>query len=253
SVAEPEVLDSQATELEMLDRQDVELEVLAAYDNMNDLSDIDNLDDDEGLFVSKTFENWDQVANFMKKYAAAKGHGIRISGGGRVNAENQKVVKWTYLCRHARKPAEKSSGVSCRVGCPWRVNFWFKNDKNCLEVTAFNNQHVGHELNPLASRFDPMLRKLPKDIVEEIRFLTVVAKANATMQYRIIQEKYKVRIYRPDLYNTIQMFRHDSVPGKDDAGMLLKRLNEKKIEDPRWAVSMKFDPVTSSLTHLFWM
>ncbi|CAG8727759.1 21899_t:CDS:2 [Cetraspora pellucida] len=226
SVAEPEVLDSQATELEMLDHQNVELEVLAAYDNMDDLSDINNLDDDEGLFVGKTFENWDQVANFMKKYAAAKGHGIRIGGSGRVNAENQKVVKRTYLCYHAGKPAEK---------------------------LTFNNQHVGHELNPLASCFDPMLQKLPKDIVEEIHFLTVIAKANATMQYRIIQEKYKVRIYRPDLYNTIQMFWRDSVPGKDDAEMLLKRLNEKKIEDPRWAVSIEFDPVTSSLTHLFWM
>ncbi|CAG8807507.1 8415_t:CDS:2 [Cetraspora pellucida] len=184
SVAEPEVLDSQATELEMLDRQDVELEVLATYDNMDNLFDIDNLDDDKGLFVSKTFEDWDQVANFMKKYVAAK-----------VNAENQKVIKWTYLCCHAGKPVEKSSGVSCQ---------------------------------------------LPKDIVEEIHFLTIVAKANATMQYRIIQEKYK-------------MFRRDSVPGKDDAGMLLKRLNEKKIEDPQWAVSMEFDPVTSSLTHLFCM
>ncbi|CAG8697573.1 4835_t:CDS:2, partial [Cetraspora pellucida] len=103
--------------------------------------------------------------------------------------------------------------------CSWKVNFWFKNDKNCIEVTTFNNQHVGHELNLLARQFDPTLCKLSKEIVEEIRFLTT----------------------------------RDSEPGEDDAGMLLKRLNEKKIEDPRWFVLMKFDPVTSSLTHLFWM
>lgn len=156
-----------------------------------------------------------------------------------------------YVCHHAGKP--QSDGVSCRVGCPWKVNIWAKKDKGYLEVTTFNNEHVGHELNPLASHFDPTLRKLPKEIIKEIRFLTVVAKANATMQYRIIREKYHVRMYRPDLYNTIQKFRREITPGEDDAGMLLKRLNEKKAEDPRWFVLMRFDPVTSSLTHLFWM
>ncbi|CAB4492897.1 unnamed protein product [Rhizophagus irregularis] len=35
--------------------------------------------------------------------------------------------------------------------------------------------------------------------------------------------------------------------------MLLKRLHNKKTEDPQWIISMKFDSITSSLTHLFWM
>ncbi|CAG8749375.1 6264_t:CDS:2, partial [Cetraspora pellucida] len=79
-------------------------------------------------------------------------------------------------------------------------------------------------------RFDPSLQKLPENIIEEIRFLTVIAKADATMQYRIIREKYK-----------------------EDARMLLRRLHDRKIEDPRWVVLMKFNPATYSLTHLFWM
>ncbi|RIB22222.1 hypothetical protein C2G38_2033743 [Gigaspora rosea] len=184
---EPKVSNNQSLEPEMLNNQDVELEVLAAYDSTDDLSDIDidNFDDVEELFVGKAFKNWNQVADFMKKYAIVKGHGIRISDGGRVNAKTKEILKWTYLYRYAGKPA-KSSEVSCRVECTWKVNFWIKKDKNCIEVTTFNDQHVGHELNPLASQFDPTLRKLPKNIVEEIRFLTTVAKADATMQYRII-------------------------------------------------------------------
>ncbi|KAF0443225.1 protein far1-related sequence 5-like [Gigaspora margarita] len=55
------------------------------------------------------------------------------------------------------------------------------------------DQHVGHELNPLASQFDPILRKLPKEIVEEIRFLTTVAKADATMQNSLTEEKFNER------------------------------------------------------------
>ncbi|CAG8774249.1 1814_t:CDS:2, partial [Gigaspora rosea] len=161
-----------------------------------DLSDIDidNFDNGKELSIGKAFKNWDQVVDFMKKYAIVKGHRIRIGSGGRVNAKTKEILKWTYLCRYAGKPA-KSSEVSCRVECTWKVNFWFKKDKNCIEVTTLNDQHVGHELNPLASQFDPTLCKLPKNIVEEIHFLTTVAKADTTMQYRIIREKYNVRIY----------------------------------------------------------
>ncbi|CAG8746126.1 5794_t:CDS:2, partial [Cetraspora pellucida] len=214
---------------EALDNQVVELEVLAAYDSTDDLSDIDidNFGNIEEISVDKTFNNWNQVADFMRKYAISKGHRIRIGSSRRINAITKETIKQTYVCQYAEKLAKSSM--------------------------TFNNQHIGHELNLLASQFDPTLCKLPKSIIEEICFLTTVAKADATMQYRIIQEKYNIRIYQPDLYKIIQMFRHNSDPDEDDAGMLLKRLNEKKIEDPCWFVLIEFDPVTSSLTHLFWM
>ncbi|RIB18881.1 hypothetical protein C2G38_2183361 [Gigaspora rosea] len=124
---------------------------------------------------------------------------------------------------------DNSNGQSCWVECPWKVNIWAKKDKNCLEVTTFNNKHVGHVLNPLASHFDPTLRKLPKEIVEKIRFLTTVARADATMQYRIIREKFKVKIHQSDLYSTIQKFCHEITLDEDNTGLLLKRLNEKKL------------------------
>ncbi|CAG8628220.1 12808_t:CDS:2, partial [Cetraspora pellucida] len=81
---EPEVSNDQNVEPEALDNQDVELEVLAVYNSTDDFSDIDidNFDDIEGFSIGKTFKNWDQVADFMKKYAIIKGHRIRIGGGG---------------------------------------------------------------------------------------------------------------------------------------------------------------------------
>ncbi|CAB4375732.1 unnamed protein product [Rhizophagus irregularis] len=33
--------------------------------------------------LGKTFQSWDHVANFMKKFATAKGHGVRIGSGGK--------------------------------------------------------------------------------------------------------------------------------------------------------------------------
>ncbi|CAG8653169.1 17353_t:CDS:2, partial [Gigaspora rosea] len=203
--------------------QDTELEALVMYDNIPE------------LFIGKTFQNWEQVENFIKQYATTKGHGVQIGGGGRIDAEAWQIMKRTYLCQHSGKPLEsiKLNGTSNRVECPWKVNIWFRKDKNCLEVTTLNDQHVGHELYSSARRFDSTLRKLPKEVIEEIRFLTVAAKADATMQYRIIWEKFKIRIHRPDLYNLIRDFHCDSAPGKEDTATLLKRLYEKKIEDPR--------------------
>ena len=139
------------------------------------------------------------------------------------------ILKRTYLCRHA---SESKAATSCRVGCPWRLNIWAKKDKNYLEVMIFKDQHIGHELSPLASQFVPTLRKLSEEILQEIHFLTVVAKVNATVQYRIIRKKFKTRIYRQDLYNAIDKFRCEAMPGEKDAGTLLKRLYDKKDEDP---------------------
>ncbi|CAG8435884.1 8523_t:CDS:2 [Scutellospora calospora] len=86
-------------------------------------------------------------------------------------------------------------------------------DKNCFEVTTLNNEHVGYKLHPLAKQFNLMLRKLLKEILEEIY-----------------------------LYNAISRFRHDFEPVRDDMRVLLKRLYEKKIEDPHWVFSMEIDP-----------
>ncbi|CAB5363079.1 unnamed protein product [Rhizophagus irregularis] len=259
--------------MEEMIQNTAEFESLLAYDSSEDFSDTESTFEDicsemEGtkeneednsleLYVGKTFQNWDHVEKFMKKYAAAKGHGVRIGGGGKVDKTTNEVMKRRYLCRHAGKASSKqttqSNVTSCRVECSWKVNIWAKKKKGCLEVTTFNDHHVGHECHPLASKFVPTLRKLPEEILEEIRFLTIFAKVNAIVQYRIIREKFKIRIYRPDLYNAIRSFRREATPGEEDTGLLLKRLYDKKTEDPRWVISMKVDPVTSSLTHLFWM
>ncbi|CAG8794995.1 17475_t:CDS:1, partial [Gigaspora rosea] len=55
----------------------------------------------------------------------------------------------------------------------------------------------------------------------------VIAKADATMQYKIIKEKFMIRIFHRDLYNAINKFCSDSASGEEDARILLRRLHEK--------------------------
>ncbi|CAG8680273.1 421_t:CDS:2 [Funneliformis mosseae] len=84
----------------------------------------------------------------MKKYAAIKGHGIRIGGAN---------SNWTAFTENWCLNAS-----SCRVECSWKVNIWNKKSKGHLEVTTLHDQYIGHEFHSLAVRFVLLLRKLPE-------------------------------------------------------------------------------------------
>ncbi|CAG8741793.1 6795_t:CDS:1, partial [Funneliformis mosseae] len=59
----------------------------------------------------------DHVAKFMKRYAAAKGHGIRISGSGKIYKMTNEIIKRRYLCRHAEKAIFKQTTQSNMSSC----------------------------------------------------------------------------------------------------------------------------------------
>ncbi|RIB11651.1 hypothetical protein C2G38_2202885 [Gigaspora rosea] len=106
----------QDIEIEILDNQNIEPKISNNQSLEPEMLNNQVFDDVEELFVSKAFKNWDQVADFMKKYAIVKGHGIRIGSGGRVNAKTKEIIKRMYLYHYTGKPA-KLSEVSCRVEC----------------------------------------------------------------------------------------------------------------------------------------
>ncbi|CAG8757307.1 9180_t:CDS:2, partial [Rhizophagus irregularis] len=78
--------------------QDVELEALLEYDSVEEFSDTDRLSNRDSL-----------NANFMKKYAATKGHKVRIGGEERIDKTTQEITKRIYLCCHAGKAKSKLS------------------------------------------------------------------------------------------------------------------------------------------------
>ncbi|RGB44071.1 hypothetical protein C1646_749053 [Rhizophagus diaphanus] len=193
--------------------QDAELEALLEYDNAEEFSNTDNLngmsdneyeiediaekekkekkkkkeeEDTMKLYVGKIIHNWDCVANFMKKYTATKGHEIRISGRKRVDKITQEI-KNEHTC----------------VTMLEKLSPNYQKDK--FHLAKLN-------LHPSAIKFGPILQKLSDEIMKEIRFLTVIAKTNAIIQYQIIREKFKIRIHRPDLYNAISKFYRESTP-----------------------------------------
>jgi len=120
-----------------------------------------DIEKDINLFVEKAFRSWEHVNNFIKRYAIVKDHRVRISGSEKVDKITNEVLKQKYLYHYARKATSKQttqSNVSfCQVKYLWRVNIWVKKGKGCLEVTKFNDHHVGHECHPLASKFIPIL------------------------------------------------------------------------------------------------
>ncbi len=61
--------------------------------NTLDILDMINMVDIAELFISKHFQSWDHVANFMKKYSASKGHKVQIGDSGKLNKATNKVIK----------------------------------------------------------------------------------------------------------------------------------------------------------------
>ncbi|CAG8787158.1 42172_t:CDS:2, partial [Gigaspora margarita] len=164
---EPEVSDNQDTEFEVLENEDIEyeisdnhdaeLEILAVYDSIDDLSNIDNFDETEELFIGKTFQNWDQVAKFIKKYAASKGHRIQIGGSERVNTKTYQSIgagTKTYYkgtnrveepanCVSSQSPNKISKAISKKrkFGKLWELE-----RKVITDAIKDNNEHIYHEL-----------------------------------------------------------------------------------------------------------
>ncbi|CAB4374743.1 unnamed protein product [Rhizophagus irregularis] len=103
----------------------VEFESLLVYDSSEDFSDTESTfedicskmedtreneeDNSLELYVGKTFQNWEHVKNFIKKYAATKGHGVRIGGGGKVDKMTNEVMKRRYLYHYAGKASFKQT------------------------------------------------------------------------------------------------------------------------------------------------
>ncbi len=61
-------------------------------DILNTLN-IINIADTAELFVSKHFQSWDHVANFMKKYFVFKGYRVQIGGGDKIDKATNEVIK----------------------------------------------------------------------------------------------------------------------------------------------------------------
>ena len=90
-----------------------------------------NTEKNTNLFVGKTFQSWDHVANFMKRYGSVKGYGIRIDGGGKVDIKILKswcdIFNW-YLV------SQDNSKV--HLNCVFVV-FFFQFDKLFFSFFAF--------------------------------------------------------------------------------------------------------------------
>ncbi|CAG8781104.1 34446_t:CDS:2 [Gigaspora margarita] len=189
---EPEVSDNQDTEFEVpknedieyeiLDNHDAELEILAAYDSIDNLSNIDNFDETKELFIGKTFQNYDQVAKFMKKYAASKGHGIRIGGGERVNTKTHQSIGAVCIllaqfldnefstnrveesanCISSQLPNEISKAISKKRKFD---ELWGLGRKVITYAIEDNNEHIYHELLGL---FTSIQKKISQKIINNI-------------------------------------------------------------------------------------
>ncbi|CAG8610312.1 12499_t:CDS:2 [Ambispora leptoticha] len=184
------------------------------------------------LYEGQTFQTAEEAYVIVESFAHSNGFGIR-KGRVEKDSSNGREISRSFICRHAGKPSDKNKSYkteesgSCRTDCKWKVNIYWNKRSNRYRISTFTSTHTGHTPDPTTIQFIPKNRKLTDEMLKDIEFYTLSGKINASAQYRLLLEKYKVSIHRSNLYNAIT-----------------------KEEDSRWVIEWRFDPDTSSYSWL---
>ncbi|CAG8773573.1 36211_t:CDS:1 [Racocetra persica] len=190
------------------------------------------------LAVGTTFQNWENVDEFLEIYGRERGFVVRKK---RVERDEMGMVrKRTYDCEHGgrytpkKKAAvhEQRNRTSKRIECGWHINLSFPKTSTCITVTTFVNEH-NHELNiqqtrearpssqPSANQAisspryrsvleaaSPKNRNLPKAVLEDIEFYTLHGNLGVTTQRQLLKAKYpNHQLPARDIASAVQKFK----------------------------------------------
>ncbi|CAG8722427.1 7951_t:CDS:2, partial [Dentiscutata erythropus] len=132
-------------------------------------------------------------------------------------------ISRSFVCRYAGKLQNKDKSHktersgSCRTNCKWKVNIYWSKSFNEYHISTFTNIHTGHTLDATTIQFIPKNHKLTKEMLKDIEFYALSEKINASAQYQLLLEKYKVLIHRSNLYNAITKVKRMVSHGDNDA------------------------------------
>ncbi|CAG8437245.1 9856_t:CDS:1 [Scutellospora calospora] len=190
------------------------------------------------LYGGKTFSNWESCEAFLSEWA--KKQGFRMIKD-RVFREKNIVRRRTFICDHGRNYDSNSSKdtASKKLKCPFLVNVSYPKTKNPRDLVFVNKvvENHNHALNREMIEFEES-KKFTKEMIDDIRFMTVSCKFGATSQRRFLENKYPLHpIYSKDLYATISKFRPMQNSLSNDASQVSNWLDQQKELDSRWYVA----------------
>ncbi|CAB4384892.1 unnamed protein product [Rhizophagus irregularis] len=177
------------------------------------------------LYSERKFELWEACENFI---IWAKQQGFRIIKDRIVCLEG--IIRHRiYICSHSRTYESNftKDTVTKKIGCLFVVNTScpkLKNSKEHVIINKIVEQH-NHPLDVLIVEFEDS-RKFTDSMIEDIKFITVSCKFEATAQRKFLEGKYPTHpLYSQELYNTIQRFQPTKESLLNDAAKLSNWLN----------------------------
>ncbi|CAG8787186.1 19004_t:CDS:2, partial [Cetraspora pellucida] len=120
------------------------------------------------------------------------------------------------------------------IDCPWYINLAFPKIEKEVCINSILGEH-NHKINILITEMAPKYRKLTYKMSEKVKFWTIHRKLGLSTQYNLLVASFPGHVInRKDLSNTIQWFKSQAKPSKNDACRMLNDLYSKKEKDPMW-------------------
>ncbi|CAG8845728.1 8756_t:CDS:2, partial [Gigaspora margarita] len=152
-----EVPKNENIEYEILDNHDAELEILAAYDSIDNLSDIDNFDETEELLIQSILELGSIISNILTSSKVCI-----LPAQFLDNEFGTNRVKESANCVSSQSPNEISKAISkkSKFGQLWGLG-----RKVITDAIEDNNKHIYHKLFRL---FTSIQKKTSQKIINNI-------------------------------------------------------------------------------------
>ena len=117
------------------------------------------------------------------------------------------VCLQTYICSHSRSYKSNSTKdtTTKKTGCPFIINTSYQKTKNPNQLVTINkiiDKH-NHLLNISIIEFEDSM-KFTHLMIEDIKFMTVSCKFEATAQRKFLEGKYLTHpVYLQEFYKAI--------------------------------------------------
>ncbi|CAG8554484.1 20927_t:CDS:2, partial [Gigaspora rosea] len=235
-------------------------EIQTIQDNHNDIL-IENITSTSSnqINVGDTFFSWELAEIRLNQYA--KGCGFSLCRKCVEYDDERNVRQRTFECSFSGvavsnkviNPTQQRKRPFRKTNCSWHINPTKPMVSAEVGVTSITGQH-NHPLLHDVDLYIPKYRRLPDDIMEDIKFYITKGNMGAKQIYPLLVSKFSDQILlKQDLYNAIKKFRSPLNNHHSDAQNIVNQLLELKDKKDGWIIKTRLDPFdncTSSLCTL---
>ncbi|CAG8769009.1 15344_t:CDS:2, partial [Rhizophagus irregularis] len=220
------------------------------------------------LYVGQHFISWPSAIAYVSEWCNLQGFQSRLDRSDRNNnMPAGEYRKLAIVCQHSgkyKKPLAELSlnnnikenhktiakvSKTIRLGCKAHINLSRPEKNNVNQyvfVTTIVNEHC-HELNSQLINYTKETA-LTREMIEDIKFLTLQVRLTITQQRVYLEKKYPERKIQSDILRyEIQKYRPSAKELNRDALNLYEHLLKLKEDDIRWQIFVNFDETKCTL------